>query len=35
MGGMLSRTAEAGIVGSREMVDLNDFMGGRETNQTE
>lgn len=29
------RTAEAGIVGSREMVGLNAFMGGRETNQTE
>src|SRR4051794_29977781 len=30
-----ARTAEAGIVGSREMVGLNAFMGGRETNQTE
>lgn len=29
------RTAEAGIAGSREMVGLNAFMGGRETNQTE
>ena len=29
------RTAEAGIVGSREMVGLNAFMGGSETNQTE
>lgn len=29
------RTAEAGIVGSREMVGVNAFMGGRETNQTE
>src|SRR4051794_14257335 len=29
------RTAEAGIVGSREMVGINAFMGGRETNQTE
>jgi len=28
-------TAEAGIVGSREMVGVNAFMGGRETNQTE
>lgn len=28
-------TSEAGIVGSREMVGLNAFMGGRETNQTE
>jgi CRP-like cAMP-binding protein len=30
-----ARTAEAGIVGSREMVGVNSFMGGRETNQTE
>lgn len=30
-----ARTAEAGIVGSREMVGLNAFMGGRETTQTE
>src|SRR3954452_19554648 len=30
-----ARTVEAGIVGSREMVGLNAFMGGRETNQTE
>ena len=30
-----ARTAEAGIVGSREMVGLNAFMGGRETNQTQ
>ena len=30
-----SQTAEAGIVGSREMVGLNAFMGGRETTQTE
>lgn len=29
------RTTEAGIVGSREMVGVNAFMGGRETNQTE
>ncbi|HEY3076964.1 MAG TPA: Crp/Fnr family transcriptional regulator [Burkholderiales bacterium] len=29
------QTVEAGIVGSREMVGLNAFMGGRETNQTE
>ena len=29
-----ARTAEAGIVGSREMVGVNAFMGGRETNQT-
>jgi CRP-like cAMP-binding protein len=29
------RTSEAGIVGSREMVGLNAFMGGSETNQTE
>jgi hypothetical protein len=29
------RTAEAGAVGSREMVGINAFMGGRETNQTE
>ena len=29
------RTAEAGAVGSREMVGVNAFMGGRETNQTE
>jgi CRP-like cAMP-binding protein len=26
---------EAGLVGSREMVGINAFMGGRETNQTE
>jgi CRP-like cAMP-binding protein len=30
-----ARTAEAGIVGSREMVGVNAFMGGRETTQTE
>jgi CRP-like cAMP-binding protein len=30
-----ARTAEAGIVGNREMVGVNAFMGGRETNQTE
>jgi CRP-like cAMP-binding protein len=30
-----SQTAEAGLVGSREMVGLNAFMGGRETTQTE
>jgi CRP-like cAMP-binding protein len=30
-----ARTAEAGIVGSREMAGLNAFMGGRQTNQTE
>jgi len=30
-----ARTAEAGIVGSREMVGVNAFMGGSETNQTE
>ena len=29
------RTAEAGVVGSREMVGINAFMGGRETTQTE
>jgi CRP-like cAMP-binding protein len=29
------RTAEAGAVGSREMVGINAFMGGWETNQTE
>lgn len=29
------RTAEAGMVGRREMVGVNAFMGGRETNQTE
>src|SRR6187549_831409 len=29
------RTAEAGAVGSREMVGINAFMGGYETNQTE
>ncbi|HEX4611181.1 MAG TPA: Crp/Fnr family transcriptional regulator [Urbifossiella sp.] len=29
------RTIEAGAVGSREMVGVNAFMGGRETNQTE
>ncbi|WP_020476567.1 Crp/Fnr family transcriptional regulator [Zavarzinella formosa] len=29
------RTAEAGAVGSREMVGINAFMGGRETNHTE
>lgn len=29
------RTSEAGMVGSREMVGINAFMGGRETNQTE
>jgi CRP-like cAMP-binding protein len=28
-------TAEAGIAGSREMVGINAFMGGSETNQTE
>jgi CRP-like cAMP-binding protein len=30
-----ARTAKAGLVGSREMVGLNAFMGGRGTNQTE
>jgi CRP-like cAMP-binding protein len=30
-----ARTAEAGIVGSREMVGVNAFMGGRETTQTQ
>ena len=30
-----AQTAEAGIVGSREMVGLNAVMGGRETTQTE
>lgn len=29
------QTSEAGIVGSREMVGINAFMGGSETNQTE
>lgn len=29
------RTAEAGVVGSREMVGVNAFMSGRSTNQTE
>ncbi len=29
------RTAEAGAVGSREMVGINAFMGGRESNHTE
>lgn len=29
------RICEAGIVGSRELVGINAFMGGRETNQTE
>jgi CRP-like cAMP-binding protein len=29
------RTSEAGVVGSREMVGVNAFMGGSETNQTE
>ena len=29
-----ARTAEAGIVGSREMVGINAFMGGCETTQT-
>lgn len=28
-------TSEAGLVGSREMVGINAFMGGSETNQTE
>ncbi|MBE9001797.1 MULTISPECIES: hypothetical protein [unclassified Nostoc] len=28
-------TVEAGVVGSREMVGINAFMGGRETTQTE
>jgi CRP-like cAMP-binding protein len=28
-------TAEAGVVGSREMVGINAFMGGSETTQTE
>jgi CRP-like cAMP-binding protein len=28
-------TVEAGVVGSREMVGINTFMGGRETTQTE
>ena len=31
----VGRTAEAGIVGSREMVGVDAFMGGRVTNQTE
>lgn len=30
-----AQTAEAGIVGSREMEGVNAVMGGRETNQTE
>ncbi|HUQ73731.1 MAG TPA: Crp/Fnr family transcriptional regulator [Burkholderiales bacterium] len=29
------KTAEAGAVGNREVVGVNAFMGGRETNQTE
>jgi CRP-like cAMP-binding protein len=29
------RTAETGVVGSREVVGINAFMGGRETTQTE
>lgn len=29
------RTAETGVVGRREMVGINAFMGGRETTQTE
>ena len=29
------RTVEAGAVGSREVVGINAFMGGRETTQTE
>src|SRR2546423_1493806 len=29
-----ARTAEAGVVGSQEMVGVNAFMGGRATNQT-
>jgi len=29
------KTSEAGVVGNREMVGINAFMGGRETNQTE
>jgi CRP-like cAMP-binding protein len=29
------RTAEAGIAGRREMVGVNAFMGGRETNRTQ
>jgi len=28
-------TSEAGVVGNREMVGINAFMGGRETTQTE
>lgn len=32
---LAGRTAEAGAVGSREMVGINAFMGGNETNQTE
>lgn len=28
-------TSEVGVVGNREMVGINAFMGGRETNQTE
>ena len=28
-------TVEAGVVGSREMVGINTFMGGRERTQTE
>ena len=29
------RTVEAGAIGSREVVGINAFMGGRETTQTE
>jgi CRP-like cAMP-binding protein len=29
------RTAEAGVVGNREVIGVNAFMGGRETTQTE
>lgn len=29
------RTAETGVIGSREVVGINAFMGGRETTQTE
>ena len=29
------QTAEAGVVGNREVVGINAFMGGRETTQTE
>ncbi|MBD2730906.1 cyclic nucleotide-binding domain-containing protein [Nostoc sp. FACHB-892] len=32
---MNGMTVEAGVVGSREMVGINAFMGGRETTQTQ